>query len=145
MTARRLLPALVLGALAITLAASAGADAPAPFGPVDSRTFYSHAGTTIERPSKDCAWNFDWFFAKGAGVANAKTVDVSPAVAARDRNSFPSTACTGPDCAPILVKVTSKDALGTRTVTYKSADGRTATTTFDVVEGTGRCDAPKGK
>jgi hypothetical protein len=43
------------------------------------------------------------------------------------------------------VKVTDKDAPGTRTVTLTSKDGRKVTTTFDVAENAGRCDYPKGK
>lgn len=135
---------IVVGLLAIT----ASADAATSFGPVESRAFHFRSGATaIETVGKDCAWNLDWLMVKGPGVGSKKSIDVSPALSAKSNDSwFPSSGCSAPDCVQVLVKVTSHDAAGTRTVTLNHPDGRKITTTFDVVENsTGRCDAPKGK
>lgn len=147
MLAHKLLPAALLTVLVGTLAITTQADAATPFGPVDSRDFYFHKGTAIERPTKDCGWNFDWLLVKGPGLASKKSVDVTPAISERNQDGwFPSSGCTAPDCLQLLLKVTSRDPVGPRTVTIAHADGRKVTTTFDVVENTtGRCDAPKGK
>ena len=144
MAIRKIFAAMMVSAVAVSVA-PANAEAPAAFGPVASRAFHWKPGTTIERAGAGCSNNADWLIVKGPGVANTKSVDVTPRTSAWDNQSFPSSACVGPDCYQMLVKVTDKDAPGTRTVTLKHADGRTTTTTFDVVENAGRCDYPKGK
>src|SRR6185295_9927439 len=97
--------------------ASGDAPAQAKFGPVDGRVFHWKGGTTIEAPTDNCDSNIDWLLVRGTGIANAK-VDVSPKVSMANANSkFPANTCTGPDCVPIYIKITSRDAPGTRTVT----------------------------
>jgi hypothetical protein len=135
---------MIMAAAAVGVA-PASADAPAAFGPVASRSFHWKAGTAIERAPEGCQSNSDWLVVRGPGVANAKSVDVSPRTSIWDKQSFPSSACVAPDCYQVFVKVTSKDAPGPRTLTLKHADGRSVTTTFDVTENAGRCDYPKGK
>lgn len=142
MTARKLFSAMFVVAAAVAVAP---ASAEAPFGPVSERTFHWKPGTTIERASADCQSNSDWLVIRGAGVANVKSVDITPRTFVWDKQSFPSSACVAPDCYQLFIKVTDKDAPGTRTVTLTSKDGRKVTTTFDVVENAGRCDYPKGK
>ena len=135
---------LVAAALAL-VPEGASAQAPAAFGPVESRTFHFKPGTALERASANCSNNADWLIVRGPGVANTKRVEVSPRVSVWDKQTFPSSDCVGPNCFQMLVKVTERDAVGPHTVTLKNADGRTVTTTFDVVENAGRCDYPKGK
>jgi hypothetical protein len=144
MTARQIFAAMTMAAVAVSVA-PASAEGPAAFGPIESRSFHFKPGTTIERASSDCKSNSDWLIVKGAGAANAKSIDVSPRTSVWDKQSFPSSDCVAPDCYQMLIKVTDKDAPGTRTVTLKHADGRKTTTTFDVIENAGRCDYPKGK
>lgn len=119
---------------------TAFADAPLPFGPVESRSFHFVPGTKLERASADCKNNADILLLRGPNVANAKSVDVSPKTYTWDRQAFPTTECVAPNCLQMFVRVTNKDAPGPRTVTLKHADGRTITTTFDVTENAGRCD-----
>jgi hypothetical protein len=71
--------------------------------------------------------------------ASERADGVSPAAISR-----PPSNCTGPDCLPVFIKITAKDAPGPRTFTAKHADGRTISTTFDVNPNSGRCDYPKG-
>lgn len=142
MTPRKLLGLVFVATVAVT-ATSASGDTPPKFGPVDSRTFHWKAGTSIEVPTANCTSNIDWLLVRGTGIADAK-IDVSPKVSmAQSQSAFPASNCTGPDCIPIYIKITDRDAPGTRTVTAKSKDGRTITTTFDVVANAGRCDYPK--
>jgi hypothetical protein len=119
----------------------------AAFGPVESRAFHWFSGTSIERAPDDtsCNYNSDWLIVHGPDVASAKLVDVSPRTYIWYKGSFPLSGCVAPDCLAIYVKTTSRDEPGTRTLTLKHADGRTATTTFDVIENEGRCDYPRGK
>lgn len=146
MTARKLFGAMIMTAvplLAVTPASGQGLSA---FGPVQSDTFYFKSGTSIERPGNNCKSNIDWLLVKGTGLANAKSVDVSPRVGqAWLGGGFPATSCTAPDCLPVYIKISPKDAVGAKTLTIKSSDGRTVTTTFNVVENAGRCDYPQGK
>jgi hypothetical protein len=143
MTARKLIGVVFIAGIG-AIATTASGDTPAKFGPLDSRVFHWKGGTSIERPTDNCASNIDWLLVRAPGIANAKQIDVSPKVSMFQSNSsFPASNCTGTDCVPIYVKITSKDAAGTRTVTAKSGDGRTITTTFDVIENAGRCDYPK--
>lgn len=143
MTARMLFGAMITTAVAVAVTPASG-QASSAFGPVQSDTFYFKSGTSIERPGNNCKSNIDWLLVKGSGVASAKSVDVSPRIGQSWLGSgFPSTSCTGPDCLPVYIKITSKDAVGSRTVTLKSSDGRTVTTTFTVAENAGRCDYPK--
>jgi hypothetical protein len=142
MTARKLLGLVFVATIAVT-ATSASGDTPAKFGPVEGRAFHWKGGTSIEVAPANCQSNIDWLLIRAPGIANAK-IDVSPKVSmANAHSSFPASNCTGPDCVPIYVKITDRDAVGTRTVTAKHQDGRTITTTFDVVANAGRCDYPK--
>ena len=130
---------------AIVPCGEAYADAPPAFGPVAERTFAWKPGTTIERPTGDCR-NSDWLLIRGPGVANAKSLDVTPHTpSAWDRNTPTTGTCLAPDCAQIYVKITSRMELGTYTVALKHADGRSLSTTVEVVPNAGRCDYPKGK
>lgn len=142
--ARRIFAAMIMATTA-GIAVPAGAEAPATFGPVAERTFHWKAGTTIERAGASCQSNSDWLIVRGPGLASTKSVDVTPRTHVWDKQSFPSSACVAPDCYQLFVKVTDKDAPGTRTVTLTSKDGKKVTTTFDVVENAGRCDYPQGQ
>ena len=142
MTSRKLLGAMVVAGAAIS-AVPASAQSTA-FGPVESRTFHWKPGTAIERPPANCQSNIDWLLVRSPGAASSKTVDVTPKVTQLfEKSTFPASSCVAPDCIPLFIKVTERDAVGSRKVTLKHADGRTATTTFDVVENAGRCDYPK--
>jgi hypothetical protein len=148
---RGLTAALLLsGVLATTaIAGDALAEAPATFGPIESRTFAWKPGTAIERPADTvCHNNADYLIVRGPNVANVKSIDVSPKVLTWERQqAIPSiNTCAAGDnnCLQIMVKVTRQDAPGARTVTLKHADGRTLTTTFDIVPNAGRCDYGKG-
>lgn len=136
---------LFSGSLVTMLAVSASpASGQSPASSIESRSFHFHPGTVIERSTDDCMSNIDWLLVRAPGIANAARVDVSPPVSrVWDNGRFPSTACVGPDCLPVFLKVTSRDAAGPRTVTVKYGEGRTATTTFEVVANAGRCDFPK--
>jgi hypothetical protein len=146
MKARQLFATLFLslvGIVAITpTTTDARADSPAPFGPVASRSFQFKGGTTFEKPGAGCSFNADFLFLRGPGVANAKNIDVSPRMGNWDKQSLPTTDCVAPDCTGLLLKATDRDAVGTRTVTLKHADGRSITTTFDLIANAGRCDYP---
>lgn len=143
MMARKLLGSMFIAMILATVTTASG-DSPAAFGPVESRTFHFKPGTGIEAASASCASNIDWLLIRGPGIANAKTIDVSPKVSqVFEKQGFPASNCAGPDCLPVFIKITGKDAPGTRTVTAKHADGRTVTTTFDVSANAGRCDYPK--
>lgn len=142
MAARKVFSAMFVVAAA---AAALPASADAPFGPVSERTFHWKPGASIERAGAECQSNSDWLIIRGPGVANVKSVDVTPRTQFWDKQTFPSSSCVAPDCYQLFVKVTDKDAPGTRTVTLTSKDGRKVTTTFDVAENAGRCDYPKGK
>jgi hypothetical protein len=137
---------VMAAALAIVPGGDALADAPAAFGPVAERTFAWKPGTTIEKPTADCNNNADWLLIRGPGVANAKSLDVTPRTPAQwERNSPTTGTCMAPDCVQIYVKVTPQLNTGTYTVALKHADGRTLSTSVDVVANAGRCDYPKGK
>ena len=145
MNAKKLFSASVFAILGIAFALptmTARADAPAPFGPVQSRAFHFKGGTSLEKPGANCSFNADWLIMKGPGVANAKSIDVAPRMGNWDRQSLPTTDCVAPDCTMVLVKATGKDDVGARTVTLKHADGRSVTTTFEVPANAGRCDYP---
>lgn len=115
-----------------------------PFGPVESRSFNLHAGTSIEATKADCHWNNDYLFIRGPNVAKAKQIDVSPQAWSRfmKDGGVPTTECAAPNCAQLYLGINGKQAPGPRTVTLKHADGRTLTTTFDVIPNAGRCDTP---
>jgi hypothetical protein len=115
-----------------------------PFGPIESRTFTFKAGTAIEASRSDCHWNSDYLFIKGPNVANAKKIDTTPDVFTRftKPGGVPTTDCVAPNCVQLYVGVDKRHAPGPRTVTLKHSDGRTITTTFDVVPNAGRCDTP---
>jgi len=140
MLARTLFGFGLVSAIALMSATDASADAPAPFGPVSNRAFYIKAGTSVERAGPKCNYNVEWLFINGAGLANAKSVDITPRLPSWSRNGIPSSACSGPDCLQVMIKIGNREPVGPRTVTIKAADGRTVTTTFDVVENAGRCD-----
>lgn len=142
MTARKVFSAMFVAAAAV---AALPASAEAPFGPVSERTFHWKPGTSIEKAGANCQSNSDWLIIRGPGVANAKSVDVTPRTQVWDKQTFPSSACVAPDCYQLFIKATKNDAAGTRTVTLTHADGRKLTTTFDIVENAGRCDYPAGK
>jgi hypothetical protein len=129
-----------------TLSDDAQADAPAAFGPVDTRAFAFKGGTKIEKaPDSGCKNNSDWLVIHGANLANFKSLDVTPKTSGWDhaQKTIPAanTCAVGDaNCVQIFVLLTSSDAPGTRTVTLTSSDGRKLTTTFDVVPNAGRCD-----
>lgn len=139
---RKLFGSVVVVTLAVCASPASGQT---PFGPIESRTFHWKPGASIELPPADgCQMNVDWLLIRAPGIANAKSVDVTPKVGQTfDKQGFPSSNCAGPDCLPLWVKVTARDVAGPRTVTAKHADGRTITTTMDVVANAGRCDYPK--
>lgn len=114
------------------------------FGPVEGRSFTFRPGTSIEATKTDCHWNNDYLFIKGPNVATAKQIDVSPQVWSRymSRGGVPTTECAAPNCVQLYLGIDKRQTPGTRTVTLKHADGRTLTTTFDVVPNAGRCDTP---
>ena len=147
---RKLLGSVLVVSLAVFASPASGQGNPAKqggaFGPLESRTFHWKPGTVIETvPAASCASNVDWLLVRAPGIANAKTIDVTPKVSQVDeKHAFPASNCTGPDCLPVFIKITDKDVAGPRTLTAKHADGRTITTTFDVNANTGRCDYPKG-
>lgn len=142
MMPRKLLGWMFVATIAVT-ATSASGDAPPKFGPVEGRAFHWKGGTSIERATDNCQSNIDWLLVRAPGIADAR-IEVSPKVSqAIAHSSFPASNCAGPDCVPIYIKLTSRDAPGPRTVTAKSKDGRTISTTFDVIENAGRCDYPK--
>ncbi len=144
MMARKVMAATIVATVsAIAAVVPANAQAPAAFGPVAERSFHWRPGQSIERAPANCQSNSDWLIVKGPGLASTKSVDVSPRTQAWDKQTFPLNACEGPDCYQVFVKVTNKDAPGTRTVTLTHADGRKVTTTFEVLENAGRCDYPK--
>lgn len=124
--------------------AATDAMAAEPFGPVESRTFTFRPGTSLEASRSDCHWNQDYLFIRGPNVANTKQMDVSPSVFSRytKQGGVPTTECVAPNCVQLYVGVDKRHAPGARTVTLKHADGRTTTTTFDVVANAGRCDTP---
>ena len=144
------------GLLIVTVLIASGestdarAETPTPFGPVQSRSFAWKPGTAIEQaPDKGCNHNGDFFVIRGPAVQAAKSIDVTPRVAAFERQvPIPSvnTCKQGEtDCVQLYIKITGKDAPGERVVTLTHADGRTLKTTFDVVASAGRCDYPQGK
>jgi hypothetical protein len=137
------LSALVVSAVAIAPAAP-DAMAAEPFGPIESRTFTFHAGTTIEASRSDCHWNSDYLFIRGPNVAATKQADAAPPVFSRftKPGGVPTTDCAAPNCVQLYVGVDKRHAPGPRTVTLKHPDGRTLTTTFDVIPNAGRCDTP---
>ena len=142
MMARKLLGSMFVATILATVTAASG-DSPASFGPVESRTFHFKPGTGIEATNASCASNSDWLLVRAPGIANAKSVDVTPKVSqVYDNHGFPASNCAGPDCLPVFIKITGKDAPGPRTLTAKHSDGRTVTTTFDVSANAGRCDYP---
>jgi hypothetical protein len=134
--------------LALAFVASGGTESEAfaepPFGPIVNTSFFFVSGTSIEQPKDTCV-NGDVLRILGQGVGNAKSVDISPRTF-----SYPNTknrdkyGCEAPDCYQLFVQLSPKEPVGTRTVTLKSADGRTVTTKFDVTPHAGRCDYPKG-
>jgi hypothetical protein len=141
---------LVVTAGFSTLAALALASSPASheataaeaFGPVESRTFLSKPGASIEIPGADCGWNIDYLFIKGPNVASVKQVDVAPNIWTKFNKGAgaPTTDCAAPNCVQITVSTDKRTAAGPRTVTLKHNDGRTITTTFDAIPNAGRCD-----
>lgn len=139
---RKLFGSVVVVTLAVVASPASGQSA---FGPVSERTFHWKPGTVIETVPDNCASNIDWLLVRAPGIANAKSIEVTPKVSqVFDKQGFPASNCTGPDCLPVFIKVTGKDVAGTRTFTAKHADGRTVTTTFEVKPNAGRCDYPKG-
>jgi hypothetical protein len=137
---------VMAAALALIPGGDAIAQTPAPFGPIAERTFAWKPGTTIEKPTAECSNNADWLLIRGPGVANAKTLDVTPHTGAQWERNAPTTGtCMAPDCVQLYVKITPQNNAGTYTVALKHADGRSITTTVDVVANAGRCDYPKGK
>lgn len=148
MTARTLIFATMF-ALATVVPGGLESDAyadPPPFGPVSSAGFYFHPGTTIEQPKEGCG-NADAILIRGPGLGNAKSFDISPKTSITDRNvaNTDKYNCKNADCLQITIKLSPSDAVGTRTVTMTSTDGRTVTTTFEVVANAGRCDYQTGK
>jgi hypothetical protein len=128
---RKLLGSVVVVTLAVCASPASGQGN--SFGPVESRTFHWKPGTVIETVPASCASNIDWLLVRAPGIANAKSVEVTPKVSqVADKHAFPASNCTGPDCLPVFIKITAKDAPGPRTFTAKHADGRTISTTFDV-------------
>ena len=123
--------------------ASSDGSAAEPFGPIEQRGFVIKPGTALEKPGAGCSGNSDVLFINGPNVSSLKSVDVTPKVGTFDNQKFvPTNLCAAPNCAQILVKVSESTPPGPRTVTLKHTDGRTTTTTFDIVDNTsGRCDA----
>lgn len=146
MLARKLLFATTLALVLVASGATASeglADAP-PFGPISSTTFTFVTGTTLEQPKGDCV-NGDVLLIRGPGLGNAKSADVTPRTFSYPNNkNRDKYGCEAPDCYQLFFQLTSKDAVGSRTVTMKSADGRTVMTKFDIVANAGRCDYQKG-
>lgn len=147
-TRNRLVVTAALTALTALAVASSPvvheATAAEPFGPVESRSFLAKPGTTIELPAGTCNWNSDYLFIKGPNVSSVKQIDVTPSIWTRytKAGGVPTSDCVAPNCVQLFVSVDKKPAPGPRTVTLKHADGRTTTTTFDVVANAGRCDKP---
>jgi hypothetical protein len=140
--ASTLIVTLALGA-ATTPSLDAGAAE--PFGPVESRSFALKPGAAIEKAAADCAFNNDVLFVHGPNVAAMKSAEITPKVWANDHQPrIPSTVCPAPNCAQISLAISPSTPVGPRTVTLKHPDGRTATTTFDVVDNAGRCDKRRG-
>lgn len=128
---------------AATIALPASAQAPG-FGPVASSHFHWKGGSTIERPTDDCQMNSDWLLIEGTNVGTTKKLEISPRTQNSYKHSFPLTQCSGAGCFQAFIKISPRDPVGPRTVTLTDGAGKTATTTFEVVENAGRCDYPKG-
>jgi hypothetical protein len=145
MTARKLLfAATVALAVVASVATQSEAADPAPFGPIASSSFTFVKGTSLEAPKGQCV-NGDVLLIRGPGLGNAKSADVSPRTFAYPNNqNRDKYGCEAPDCYQLFFQLSSKDAVGPRTVTLKSADGRSVTTKFDIVANAGRCDYQKG-
>jgi hypothetical protein len=145
-TRNRPVVTIVLSALTLLAMTSSpvmhDATAAEPFGPVESRSFLYKPGTAIELPGADCHLNLDYLFIKGPNVAQAKQIDASPTIWTRfsAQSSVPTSDCVAPNCAQLYVNVDKRPPPGPRTVTLKHADGRTITTTFDLLPNAGRCD-----
>jgi hypothetical protein len=143
LTATISISVLTMAAL-LTPGSISEASAADPFGPIESRSFHLKPGVALEKPGADCSNNTDVLLITGPNVASAKKIDVSPRTYTfENKNYVPTNACVAPNCKQVYVSVDSKDAVGTRTLTLKHADGRTLTTTFEVPENAGRCDVPK--
>ncbi len=128
----------------VTTESEALADPPPAFGPIADKSFHFYPGTNLEIAQGTCE-NGDVLKIRGPGLGNAKSHDVTPRT-----DSYPNTqnrdkyGCEAPDCFQLWARVNGKDSTGPRTVTLKSADGRTVTTTFTVTPNAGRCDYKKG-